>query len=393
MLSTGRKTPTSLVMLPILYLEVCAVISLLEAMPSILPNPETSMKREAIWPGSQEKEKSPEHFDKIDITRTHSSRTVGGVSLKSLTVKGDKLEDQVGESAKLFTLEDGIRFASKIRSQKITSLENGCGRGKNRLATLSDGTKVCCRYRDLQWREVRGEFYSYHLNNILGLFNSPPAVLMKVNYSSPQWELVTDRLKEALWMDHSTVVMTLFVENLTKEAIPQVLRIKNYLISEDDLNELSLLDQERLLQWSDLIVFDFVIGHSDRIFNTLLNLQWYSKMMDQNVHNLWKTTKGGRFLLLDNESGFWMGYKLGWEEQPKFEMQERFLAKLCVFRSSTVNRIKFLIGSAKERLERHISMVDPRSFQMIELLNLKQEQEFESRLKLVEKQVEKCTES
>ena len=373
------------------------MICLLEARPSILPNLETLWNKEIFWdreaagPSNMEKKISPDLFDiNVPITRSSSSRNVGEVNPDSLTVKPEKLKDHDGKLAKLFTIEDGIKFASKVRSQKIASLEKGCGRGKNQLATLTDGTKVCCRYRDLQWREIRGEFYSYHLNNILGLLNSPPAVLVRVNYSSPQWELVTNSLKLALWMDHSTVVMTLFVEDLTKEAIPQVLRKTNYLISEDDLNGLSLLEQEHLLQWSDMIVFDFVIGHSDRIFNTLLNLQWYSKMMDQNVHNLWKTAKGKRFLLLDNESGFWMGYKLGWEDQHKFEMQERFLAKLCIFRSRTMNRIKFLMGSARKLFERHISIVDPQSFHMLESMNLKQEHEFESRLKRVVEQIEKC---
>lgn len=367
------------------------MVCLLEARPSILPNTE-ALQNSATTVPRKYQEKSPELYTPI-IARTPDS---GAVGLQSLMVKQNKPEDQVGTRAKLFTLEDGINFAMKVRSHKITSLETGCGRGKNRLAMLDDGTKVCCRYRDLQWREIRGEFYSYHLNNLLGLYNSPPAVLVKVNYSSPQWELVTSSLKEALWMDHSTIVITLFVEDLTEEAIPQVLRKKNTLISNGDLNELSLPEQNRLLQWSDLIVFDFVIGHSDRIFNTLLNLQWYAKMLDRNVHNLWKTKRNNQFLLLDNESGFWMGYKLGWEEEKMFEMQENFLAKLCVFRSSTVNRIKHLIhgngdlGSARERLKRYISNVDPQSFQKLESLNLKQGQEFESRLKQVEEQIEKC---
>lgn len=374
-------------MLPIiLYLEICAVIYLLEARPSILPNSESS--DDMGWSKYHEKKSS----ELLDIkTNTPNSRTAGEVGLNSFAMK-----KHVETSAKLFTLEDGINFAAKVRSHKVTSLERGCGRGKNRLAVLDDGTKVCCRYRDLQWREIRGEFYSYHFNNMLGLFNSPPAVLVMVNYSSPQWELVTDSLKEALWMDHSTIVITLFVEDLTKEAIPQALRKANNLVGEGDTNDLSLSELDRLMQWSDLIVFDFVIGHSDRIFNTLLNLQWYSEMMDRNVHNLWKTKKSRRFLLLDNESGFWMGYKLGWEDKKKFEMQERFLTKLCVFRTSTVNRIKYLIrgnedfGSATERLERYILNADPQSFQMLESLNLKQGQEFEARLKGVEKRIEEC---
>ena len=373
-------------MRPIWYLIICAVVCLQEVRP-ITPTILQALWNREVAESSEYLKKYPKDLD-IDMPETRkSSGTAAGI------ISSQDQYQLIGSSAKLFTQQDGINFASKVRNGKIASLEEGCGRGKNRLAKLDDGTKFCCRYRDLQWREIRGEFYSYHFNNLLGIFNSPPTVLLKVNYTSPQWKLVIDSLKKALWMDQSTIVITQFVEDLMKEKIPQVLRKNNTPINKEYLNKMTYLEQDRFLQWSDLILFDFIIGHSDRIFNTLLNLQWHPKMMDHEVHNLWKTAKKKQILLLDNESGFWMGYKLGWEEELKFKMQVRFLEKLCIFRNSIVNRIKYLVHdseSAKVHLQRYTSKVDPQSFQMLDSLNLKEEQEFETRLQRVEKQFKKC---
>ena len=302
----------------------------------------------------------------------------------------------------LFSAEDGANFGSKVHQERIISLERGCGRGQNRLATLGDGTKACCRYRQLQWRDIRGEFYAYHLNNLLGLHNAPPATLIKLNFSSPQWEAVLDAAAEAEWTDHTTIIMTLFVERLTDETIPPPLREQST-VKETDLESASPEERSRILQWSDLIIFDFLIGHSDRIFNTLFNLQWNSHMLSNPVHNLLKTERDDKLLLFDNESGFWMGYKMGWKEPLKYELQANFLRKLCVFRSRTIDKVKRLLyGEGREesdrespakRLERYIRAVDEASFKMVEPLSREQSQEFSSRLKLVLEQVEKCDDS
>ena len=295
----------------------------------------------------------------------------------------------------LFTLQDGAEFAKRVRSHNVVDLVKGCGREPNRLVVFDDGSKACCRYRDLEWRELRGDIYSYHFNNMLGLHNSPPAVAVQVKYRSAQWEQVTEALREAKWRDHKVVVMTKFVEEIIPEAIPSAFRKDDHVVDQNDL--ISSDDRERLLQWSDMIVFDFIIGHSDRIFNTLLNLQWFSKMMDRNVHNLWKTKQDKRFLLIDNESGLWMGYKLGWCDEQKLEMQSRYLEKLCLFRNSTVDRIRSLIygneESPRSQLEAYIKSVDPQSFAMFKTLSRKEGQEFELRLKKVENQINKCTTS
>lgn len=296
-------------------------------------------------------------------------------------------------AAAIFTEEDGRAFVSRVRREKFVSLEDGCGRGKNRLATLSDGTKLCCRYRDLQWREIRGEFYSYYLNNYLGMFNAPPAALVRVNFSSPQWAGVQRSAVEAGWSDHTTIVVSLYVEDLTQETFPAILADDGKSIVTEE--HLKRADRSRILQWSDMIVFDFIIGHSDRIFNALFNLQWNSQMLRRPVHNLLKTKQSHRLLLFDNESGFWLGYRMGQQDPFKYELQERYLKRLCIFRSQTIKHVESLLlpgeTSAFKKLEKYIDVVDSVSLQMVNKpLSADQRKEFESRLRLVVKQVKSC---
>ncbi len=301
----------------------------------------------------------------------------------------------------IFSAQDGANFASKAHQERVVRLERGCGRGKNRLATFSDGTKACCRYRQLQWRDIRGEFYAYHLNNLLGMHNAPPATLVKINFSGPQWKEVREAAVEAEWSDHTTIIMTQFVEKLKDETIPPALRDQKSIFTEKELESASPEEKFRILQWSDLIVFDFLVGHSDRIFNTLFNLQWNARMLQSPVHNLMKTEQDDKLLLFDNESGFWLGYKMGWKDSLKYEMQARFLKKMCVFRKRTVEKVEYLLngggegetGTPPKRLERYIKTMDEASFRMVEPLSKEQIREFESRLKLVLEQVKKCERS
>ena len=80
----------------------------------------------------------------------------------------------------LFRKREAIIFMEKIHSLHVVSLEKGCSSSKswNRLATLEDGTKVCCRYM------VIGNIYSYHLNWLLGLRNIPPVTAVIFNQTN-----------------------------------------------------------------------------------------------------------------------------------------------------------------------------------------------------------------
>ena len=279
----------------------------------------------------------------------------------------------------------------------VVKLETGCGRPKNLLATLADGTRVCCRYRENQIRELRGDLYSYHLNGYLGLWNAPPTVIVGVDFSSKQWKLVEARARKEGWKDGSVVAMSLFVNDLEDVYIPPLLRDimhKNATITQDSVLAQNLMksQQHELLQWSDMALLDFIIGHTDRVFNTLYNYQWNKHMMDKKVHNLLKTSSG-QLVLIDNESGFWMGYAMGATDPLRYALQERLLGKFCIFRKSTVKKIKSLIWEGinpATKLENYIKVADLESFQLMEPLDLTQRTEFNSRVSISLELIEEC---
>ena len=329
------------------------------------------------------------------VSTDHSSAYVDGAVYWSRTLDAELSQQN------LFSLKIGQDFASKVRNEEVVSLQNGCGRPKNLLAVLSDGTKVCCRYREKQWKELRGDLYAYHLNGYLNMWNVPPTLLVEVNFSSKQWKRVAMKAKEAGWQDRTKVALSLFVEDLNDEFIPIIMRNqdKNVSLTRERLSEMSLNDEKvfRLMQWTDMILFDFIIGHTDRLFNTLFNLQWNHAMLKKSVHNLEKT-QSGKLVLIDNESGFWMGYSMGRSDQMKYELQVRFLKKMCIFRQSTVDKIRSLANMSQGsqpgdvQLEQFIKGSDMESYEMLEAsLDSFQRKEFRSRLSVVVEQLQECS--
>ena len=322
---------------------------------------------------------------------------VGCTELKRPAVFWDRSIDDELSQRHVFSEEDWETLHKKVKTQSVVKLERGCGRSKNMLAILEDGTKLCCRYREHQVKELRGEIYSYFFNRLLNLWNIPPNVLVRIDFSGEQWKQVVKEAKDAGWKDMSHVVMTHFVEDISEVYIPHLLRDKtsNLTLSRVKKTSPSRKDLLLLAQWSDLIMHDFIIGHTDRLFNTLFNLQWNSMMMDLSVHNLMQT-KSGQLVLLDNESGFWLGYSLQEWEPMKYELQVNFLNRLCVFRESTVQRIRQFAmhkdssATADEFLEHFIESHDQHSFRELPKLTKAFRHELITRLSTVLDHIQSC---
>ena len=301
-------------------------------------------------------------------------------------------DDVEREGETLFTEEQRNTFARKARSQRVVKLQIGCGRMKNRLATLEDGTKVCCRYRDNP-NELSGDLYSYYFNNLLGIWNIPPTTVVHVDFASEQWRSVVDAAKVADWEDDSDVIMIQYIEGLTGEHIPNLLKKETAVLSQSSVHNLTVNEQVRLMQWTDMIVFDFIIGHTDRLFNTLLNAQWNSHMMEKPVHNLEKN-QDGRLVLIDNELGFWLGYTIAASNKPQnYDFQVAFLNRICIFRKSTVQNIFQLHQSQHSDavLEQYMQSVDLKSYESVRRMNTKNRQEFMVRLGKVLDRVQQCS--
>ena len=263
-------------------------------------------------------------------------------------------------------------FAARVRSLCVVSLESGCGRSspKNRLAVLSDGTRVCCRYPKTD-SDIRAEVYSYHLNGLIGLWNIPPVVAVKVNMSNWQWSIVQEEIRKAQWKNGESVIISLFISNLEEVYFPGIITDNStLLLSRINALPFVLSETNLLIQWTDMIMFDFLIGHNDRTVENLRHIKKHPDgMQEKPIHNLYKT-QSSELVLIDHESTFNYFYTRPSRIQnpERYSMQLRFLNTLCIFRGNTITAILHLNQingrSPLDVLESYIHEVDPYSYRL-----------------------------
>lgn len=321
------------------------------------------------------------------------------------TTLGDNLEshrttpDQVshksahGHFTQLWQIVDGIYWTPQLerltpkgfgeiettkwrqhaQNSKVREIREGCGRMQNRLVVYNDGSKMCARYR-INTDQIQGEVYSYYLAKTLGIDNVLPPILTKVNPSSPQWSSVLGAIDSAQWNSQKVFVLTPWLENLQPVYIPEELHSDNTLklspLSQSLVNK-SIDQLTELVQWTDLIVLDYLTANVDRVVNNMFNLQWNSGMMKAPTHNLERVGQTGALVFLDNESGLLHSYRL----LDKYEQyHEQLLRSVCVFRQSTAQQIKKLFqgGDITHKLKTKFSSMEPlaNSFAFIPQQNL-----------------------
>ncbi|KAM8939651.1 four-jointed box protein 1 [Pelodytes ibericus] len=235
-----------------------------------------------------------------------------------------------------FPEEGALHWQEGARSAHIVSLKRGCGRSTNRLATLSDGSRVCIRY-GINPEQIQGEVLSYYLSVLLGVRGVPPCVLSKVG--SAQWGAVQADLLSTGWTPGSIVSFTPWVQNLSAVLPPPALRAEDGQLRplQDELGP-DRLDSVELAQWGDLIIFDYLTGNFDRLVSNMFSLQWDPRVMLRGTNNLHRTPDG-TLVLLDNEAGLVHGYRLRdtWDKY-----NEQLLETVCVFRRGVATMLRAL---------------------------------------------------
>lgn len=236
--------------------------------------------------------------------------------------------------ARGFSSSDVSRWRATARRSTVRAVREGCGRMQNRLIVFDSGTMSCARYRQNN-DQIQGELFSFYLARELGVTNLPPAVLTRA--AGKSWDFVRSNLELAQWRSDRPVVLTKFVDDLVPTNIPVEFRspTTRRLHPPDVVNKTNAEIQE-LVQWSDLIVFDYLTANLDRIVNNMFNLQWNPEMMNSPAHNLARQESTGLLVFLDNESGLVHGYRL----LDKYELYHRsLLDALCVFRKATADAV------------------------------------------------------
>lgn len=240
-------------------------------------------------------------------------------------------------------------WINKIQEMKFLKMEEGCGRMQNRFLTFKDASKACARYR-INTDQIQGEIYSFYLGKLLKINNMPPTGLTLVNYKDDQWRTVHGELANAQWADDKVVILTKWVDSLKPAYIPFEFR-ENDRKLHPDFESLSVKghkDMCDLVQWSDLIVFDYLTANLDRVVNNMFNKQWNPNMMNSPAHNL-ERDPDGSLIFFDNESGLFHGYRL----LDKYSSYHKsLLNSLCVFRNSTASVIErlYLSGNIGEEV-------------------------------------------
>ena len=122
-----------------------------------------------------------------------------------------------------------------------------------------------------------------------------------------------------------------------------------------------------------MILFDFLIGHVDRLFYNL-----YNHHNDIPVRNLY-ITHSFKLVLIDNESAFTKGYR---DDPSRYEIQASFFRRTCAFRQRTVKGILNLAESRDIKssspllvLHNYIKEKDPYTYSLILLHVRKKEME------------------
>ncbi|XP_066525040.1 four-jointed box protein 1-like [Hoplias malabaricus] len=271
-------------------------------------------------------------------------RKTNSTELKVLGPRGlESLEDGVFWSR---SLEDRLpalfsdfharAWSLRARAERVLSLEPGCGRTSNQLATFSDGSRACVRY-GINAEQVQGESLAYYLAKLLGISNVPPLVLAQPG--TEQWAQVRKRVDSLQWSGRAVVSVTEWIANLSGTVTPEPLRPDGSgLRPSPDLRNRTEEDLLELAQWSDLVVFDYLTANFDRMVSNLFSLQWDSRVMERDTSNLLRTPHGA-LVFIDNEAGLVHGYRV-------LDMWERYhssvLRSVCVFRRRTAQKVSAL---------------------------------------------------
>lgn len=293
----------------------------------------------------------------------------------------------------VFTAEGDKEFIDKAHRLKIINITKGCSDYEKRMLILEDGTRICSKHR-VNYQQLQSELYSFHLSRMLNIYNIPPAVLVKIDYTTPQWQDVMDDATRAGLKQGMIVVLTQYVDNLLPTYIPDLLQIKNEVLLPTNMSFKMTPEKTivQLVQWTNLIVFDYITANSDRVMNALANLQWNPKVISMPVHNLYETSQGS-IVFIDNESGFWLGYKLASESENHRKLQKSYITRICIVDSTVMHAIKELLETGGDALHERVVEHDPVSCRYIPKIQANIIDELENRLAFTLTSINSCTKS
>ena len=265
------------------------------------------------------------------------------------------------EHTRVFSEDDFRRFLAAVRNKSVVSVEkSGLGTWavrRNFIMTIDDGSAVFIKWRS-HISELQGELYAYYLNCYLGLWNAPPTALLCVNPSTEGRGVIKGFPSFRKRRVIRCFVSTQYVQELKHGLYPPTLITVRASTTHNELRY--------LMQWSDMIVFDYICGHFDRMSDSLvlppLNLEfswnWVANVVQTNT---------GDLILIDHETAFHIGYRVAEQSSAEFSRQAHHFRKLSFYRKSTAERICHLCEyeDPASVLEEYIEAYDPVSHSIV----------------------------
>ncbi|KAG0728500.1 Four-jointed box protein 1 [Chionoecetes opilio] len=247
--------------------------------------------------------------------------------------------------------EEVGRLLWQVRSRQVVELRDPswdrCGRPKNQWVKFTGGVAACARYsyfivrclvRQVEEGQLTkhypphrypddhlllGEVLSFYLARLLRVERVLPATLARPDH--PRWAAAAPQMEHAGWGAAPVVVLTPWLPDLVRDHMPAALLhalTTNTTLGvaaevegntrPSSLREASEGELVRLLQWSDLLLFDYLTANYDRVAYMLDATEGEGRpeVLAGTVHNLVRNRDTGALWLLDNESGLVDGYSL-----------------------------------------------------------------------------------
>ena len=294
------------------------------------------------------------------------------------------------ESPRVFSEAQLTQFLQLLQTSHLVELRNSdlgswaARQGLNKVGTLSGGGgRVLMKER--RRYNMQAELFSYYLNCYLDLWNAPPTALRCIHKQGDEsvlaGEYVGETANSAVERNRTTCfIVTEYVEGIQD---------KVYMPSRDiSLETVSRSPTElnHLLQWSDLILFDYLTGHTDRLLDSNFQLLPQLDLIVPltNVANLAKSS-AGELLLIDHEATFHSSYAKATPNSLQRRRQLYYLGIVFVYRRHTVERVCELCTQSDPAgvLEEYIGKHDRVSLEIASRLAPEDRAEFRERLKHV----------
>ncbi|CAG2123264.1 unnamed protein product, partial [Medioppia subpectinata] len=136
------------------------------------------------------------------------------------------------------------------------------------------------------------------------------------------WSNVWNDSLSKEWQFNTTVALIEWIDDLERDRMPSL--ILNSLITNTTLHSrdwrlknVTSAELVELMQWSDLLLFDYLTGNYDRVasMQDAALKQNNTTILKETIHNLVKSTKTNSIWMIDNESGFLDAYWLMYSQK------------------------------------------------------------------------------